>query len=99
MSQHVHPEDAAWGRRLFRAWLVLVALTILSVTAALLGHDDTRLSLAAVLVTLAASFLKARQVLDHFLDLRRAGSGWQAFFTALLVLILGGCLGCYVWAM
>lgn len=93
----IPPEDsAAWSRRLLRAWLILAALTILSVGTALAGQG-TSLSLVAVLVALGASFVKARQVLDHFLDLRRARGPWRAFFTGLLLVILGGCLGGYLW--
>ncbi len=93
------PEDGhAWGRRLVRAWVILAGLTVVSVGAALTGGGGHRSSLVAVLVALVASFIKARQVLDHFLDLRRAGSGWRAVFTALLLVILGGCLILYAIA-
>ena len=93
------PEDGrAWGRRLIRAWAILAVLTVVSVGAALVGGLHGRSSLPAVLVALTASFIKARQVLDHFLDLRRAGGGWRAVFTALLLVILGGCLALYALA-
>jgi len=87
-----------WGRRLVRAWMVLLGLTLVSVGAALAGGTNNRSGLVAVVVALVASFIKARQVLDHFLDLRRAGPGWQAVFTALLLTILGSCLVLYVIA-
>jgi drug/metabolite transporter (DMT)-like permease len=86
------------SRRLARAWMVLAGLTVISVGAAVAGGADNGSSLVAVLVALAASFIKARQVLDHFLDLRRAGRGWQTFFTALLALLLGCCLVLYAIA-
>ena len=91
-------DGQAWGRRLIRAWTVLALLTVVSTGAALAGGLHGRSSLLAVLVALAASFIKARQVLDHFLDLRRAGSGWRTVFTALLLVILGGCLSLYAVA-
>ena len=91
-------ETLAWKRRLARAWIVMAALTVLSVAAALTGRTVDGGGVVAVLVALAASFIKARQVLDHFLDLRRAGSGWQTLFTALLLAILGGCLVVYAVA-
>jgi hypothetical protein len=85
--------------RLARAWMVLAALTILSVAAALLAGNGHRAGLVSVVVALAASFIKARQVLDHFLDLRRAGGGWRGVFNALLLVILGLCFALYVAAL
>lgn len=90
-----HEDAAAWSRRLLRAWAILAALTVLSVAAALLGGGGGRSSLVAVVIALAASYVKARQVLDHFLDLRRAGPGWRHFFSATLLVLLGICLGLY----
>lgn len=90
---------SAWGRRLTRAWVVLVALTVISVAAAVMGPPDQRASLVSVAVALIASFIKARQVLDHFLDLRRAGSGWRGLFNALLVAVLGLCFALYLAAI
>lgn len=92
------PDSQAWKHRLLRAWIILAGLTVLSVGAALTGGSGSRSGLIAVLVALTASFIKARQVLDHFLDLRRAGAGWQAVFMALLLAILGGCLVVYALA-
>ncbi len=89
----------AHGRRLNRAWAVLAGLTVLSVGAALLGPDGQRASLGSVAVALVASFVKGRQVLDHFLDLRRAGSGWRGLFNALLLVILGSCFALYLASM
>lgn len=85
------------SRRLLRAWAILAGLTVVSVASALIWGNAEGGSLPAVLVALAASFLKARQVLDHFLDLRRAGPGWRGFFSAALLTILGGTLTCHVF--
>lgn len=82
---------------LLRAWIVLVTLTVISVAGALIGGNAEGSSLAAVLVALVASFVKARQVLDHFLGLRHSSAGWRGFFTALLLLILGAALACHLW--
>ncbi|CAA7612542.1 cytochrome C oxidase subunit IV family protein [Magnetospirillum sp. SS-4] len=92
-------DTGAWGRRLNRAWIILAGITILSVGVALLSPPGQRAGLVSVLAALAASFVKARQVLDHFLDLRRAGPGWRGGFNALLALILGICLACYLAAL
>lgn len=90
-----HEDSRLWGRRLLRAWAVLVTLTVISVGAALIGGAGQRSSLIAVAVALIAGFIKARQVLDHFLDLRRAGGGWRGLFNALLLVILGLCFALY----
>ncbi|MBI3445635.1 MAG: cytochrome C oxidase subunit IV family protein [Magnetospirillum sp.] len=92
-------ESPLRGRNLLRAWAILASLTALSVGAALIGGTGQRSSLIAVAVALIASFIKARQVLDHFLDLRRAGWGWRGLFNALLLLILGLCFALYLAAV
>lgn len=89
--------SAQWSRRLLRAWLLLVGLTLVSLVA-VLGFGHSEAGLAAVGVALTASFLKARAVLDHFLDLRRAGPGWRGFFQGSLLLILGVLLVTYIAA-
>ena len=91
-------ESCAWGRRLLRAWAVLAILTVASVGTAMVTAGDNRASLISVAVALIASFIKARQVLDHFLDLRRAGGGWRVLFNALLGVILGLCFILYLAA-
>jgi hypothetical protein len=89
--------SASENRRLLRAWAILVVLTAVPVAGTLVWGGTGSSGPIAVLVALAASFVKARQVLDHFLDLRRSGPGWRGFFTALLLLILGGALACHLW--
>jgi hypothetical protein len=96
----MNTEDSrAWGRRLARAWMILAALTVVSVAAALAAPAGQRAGLVSVGVALAASFIKARQVLDHFLDLRRAGKGWRGLFNGLLLAILGICFALYLGAL
>ncbi len=77
------------SRHLYRAWIVLAVLTIVSVVVRLMGAHEG-VGAVANLVALAASFVKARQVLDHFLGLRGAAGGWRTMLSALLLLILGG---------
>lgn len=75
---------AGTSRRLLLAWGLLVGLTLVSLTVVLgFGHGEG--GLVAVAVALVASYFKARAVLDHFLDLRRAGPGWRTFFSATLI--------------
>lgn len=83
---------------LTRAWLLLVGLTLVSLIAVLgLGQSETGLVAAAI--ALIAAFFKARLVLDHFLGLRRAGGQWSSFFSAVLLVILGGLMAAYVAAL
>lgn len=79
--------QAQWSRRLALTWALLVGLTLVSLVA-VLGFGHSEAGLLAVGVALAASFLKVRAVLDHFLDLRRAGPGWRGFFNGALLFIL-----------
>lgn len=89
--------DIATSRRLLAAWALLVGLTLVSLTA-VLGFGQSEAGLAAAAIALIASYFKARAVLDHFLDLRRAGSGWRSFFSAMLLVVLGGLMATYVAA-
>lgn len=73
--------------RLLKAWLILVGLTIVSVGAGLWLHIPAK---AAGAIAMVVAVVKARQVLDHFLDLRRAAGPWRAMLTSLLVFIAGG---------
>lgn len=83
--------------RLERAWGLLVGLTLVSLATVLVfGHGETGLLAAAVALT--ASYFKARAVLDHFLDLRRAGKAWRGFFSGMLVVLLGCLLVTYAVA-
>lgn len=76
-----------------------MALTLLSIAAAAAGYGlDGAATLGGVTIALTAAFFKARVVLDHFLDLRRAGPTWRLTFNALLIGILGPCLIIYIVA-
>ena len=88
-----YPE--AWKRRLLRAWGVLSVLTIISIATAMTADADKQTGLFSITL-LIASFLKARQVLDHFLDLRHASGGWRSLFNALILVILVSSLGLYL---
>jgi hypothetical protein len=88
----------ATDRRLMSAWGLLVGLTVISL-AATLGYGGSEAGLPAAAIALAASYLKARAVLYDFLDLRHAAPGWRAFFSAMLVVVLGGLMATYVAAV
>ena len=89
--------NAATSRRLLRAWALLMGLTVISLTVSL-GFGQGETGLAAAAISLTASYFKASAVLDHFLDLRRAGKGWRGFFSTMLVVLLGGLMATYVAA-
>jgi hypothetical protein len=75
-----------------RAWLIISALTIASVAAVLLGARMEGAGFWAGAFALALAFVKARQLLDHFLGLRQAGPAWRTTFMVALLVILGGML-------
>lgn len=72
-------------RRPDRAWGLLVGLTLASLTVATVAGGEG--SLAAAAFVLAATWIKARQVLDHFLGLVDRG-GWRTGFSAALLALL-----------
>ncbi|MGC2856544.1 cytochrome C oxidase subunit IV family protein [Novispirillum sp. DQ9] len=76
--------DMPSPRRLVLAWAVLCTLTVVSMAAGTLGAGLT----GAALI-LAMTLVKARQILDIYLNLKAASVGWRALFTALVVAILG----------
>lgn len=72
-------------------WLMLLALTLAAMLAGHVGVAQ-RLSGAATGFLLALSFLKAKLVLEHYLELP-TGSGWYGFLlgaSGLLLLVLFG---------
>jgi len=82
---------------LTRTWLMLVGLTLVALVFGRPGGQGS-LGAGVVALVLLASCFKAVLILRNFLDLRRAGSGWQAFFYLYLVVIAAGLLGAYVLA-
>lgn len=83
------------SRRLLRAWALLVGLTMVSLIAAL-GFGQVEGGRVAAAVALVAAYVKGRAVLDHFMDLRRAGPGWRNLFSGLLLVILGGLMATFL---
>lgn len=79
-------------RSLLLCWAVLMAMTIVLLTAA----DPARpghLSLPAIALLLAVALVKARQILWVFLDLRRSTPLWKATVLAFLGTILALVMG------
>ena len=77
-------------RALTRAWAIIVTLSLISVGANLARTHLAGLGFWAGALAMVLAFIKARQVLDHFLGLRRTAGPWRGLFTALLVLICAG---------
>lgn len=75
--------DMPSPRRLVITWIVLSLLTVATMVTGSLGGG-----LSAAAIILAIAFVKARQILDIYLNLKAATAGWRALFTALVVLIL-----------
>lgn len=73
--------------RLLKAWALLMTLTAISVLAAYAGGLEGGKTLSLV-VLMGTAFIKTRQVLDHFLELRTAKAGWRSFFTFLMAGLL-----------
>lgn len=79
-------------RGLVVTWLVLMALTLVSMVGGLLDgdpHSVQALPLLSVAVILAATVLKARGILRVYLGLQASGPGWRGFFAFLVLAICG----------
>ena len=75
--------------RLLLTWTILMALTAASLTAAEanVAGATSNLGLVPVAIVLAAGLFKARQILWHFLDLRRSTAVWKGTFVAFLAFL------------
>jgi hypothetical protein len=79
---------------LTRTWVILMALTALSLLAGRPGGEGSIGMLGSGLVLLAATF-KADQILTHFLGLQRAAPGWRVMFRVILTLLGSAIFGIY----
>lgn len=70
-----------------RAWIILVILTLLSMGTGLFD-DFGHVGNAAILII---TLVKGRQVLIHFLEIRKGYFGWLLLFSLWLLVI--GCAG------
>jgi hypothetical protein len=75
---------------LIRAWALMMALTALSIWAAVSDQG-----FAPTVAAMAAGVLKAVLILWVYLNLRRSGPGWKAVFIAFLLVIALIVLGAY----
>ncbi len=75
------------NRRLLVTWLLLMALTLLSMWSAQLSSHSGWLPLpiwSVALVLISAGF-KVQQILMVYLNLRASSTGWKSGFICLLV--------------
>ncbi|WP_048305670.1 cytochrome C oxidase subunit IV family protein [Halomonas sp. PR-M31] len=87
-------------RRLVLTWLILIALTLVSMISARLDAGDHWLALplwSALLVLISTGF-KAHQVLMIYLNLRVSSPAWKGAFIGLALVILGLILSGYLAA-
>jgi hypothetical protein len=71
---------------LARAWVILMALAILTLVLGLYD-PHTPLGLAGAFALMATTVIKGRQILLDYLELRHAGGGWRAGLTVYLSLV------------
>lgn len=71
---------------LTRAWVILMALAILTLA---LGLNDphTPLGILSAIALMATTVVKGRQILLDYLELRHAPGGWRAGLTVYLSLV------------
>ena len=81
---------------LTRTWIILIALTAVSLMAGRPGGEGSIGLVGIGLVLMAANF-KADQILTHFLGLQRAGSGWRTLFRIILTLLGTAIFGIYAF--
>lgn len=72
-------------KRLTIVWVVLVALTVMSMISGQAGSDVPHLSILALALLFGFSVLKAEGILRHFLDLRASSAAWRGGFSAFLI--------------
>lgn len=71
---------------LTRAWVILMALAILTLVLGL--HDPrTPLGIWSAVALMATTVIKGRQILLDYLELRHAQGGWRAGLTVYLALV------------
>jgi len=82
---------------LTRTWVILMALTAVSLLAGRPGAEGS-IGLLGIGLVLMAANSKADQILTHFLGLQRAGSGWRMLFRVMLTLLGITIFGIYALA-
>ncbi|CAO3410288.1 cytochrome C oxidase subunit IV family protein [Azospirillum largimobile] len=78
--------------RLTLSWLVLMALTAVTLLFARHGDAGGGVGIAGAAALLALAVAKGREILLHYLELDHAGSGWRLLMTGWLVLLCGAIL-------
>lgn len=79
---------------LMKAWIVLVAMTLIAIWVGA-GHDSPVPLLAQVAIVLVVAGVKASTILRYFLGLRSASSSWRVLFSLYLILLCGAIFAIY----
>ena len=82
----MHTKSVASHKVLVSCWIILMSMTGFSLWAAA-PTTVARLSLWAIVALLAASGVKAIQILWVFLNLRQSTPAWKATFVSFLATI------------
>ena len=79
-------EELPGNKRLISTWLLLMALTLLSMWSAQLGGNSpwASLPLWGIAVVLASAAFKVQQILMVYLNLRVSSTGWKSGFLCVL---------------
>jgi hypothetical protein len=79
-------ETLPGNKRLLRTWLLLMALTLLSMWSAQLSSHPGWLPLPlwGIALVLASAGFKVQQILMVYLNLRASSAGWKSGFICLL---------------
>ncbi len=82
-------------RKLFIVWLCLMALTIGTMIA---GKVTSTASLGLYWIggLMLVSFVKAKLILDYYLELKTAYGAWDKLFTSMIALLLIILTGIYI---
>ncbi|PWC31271.1 cytochrome C oxidase subunit IV family protein [Azospirillum sp. TSO35-2] len=78
--------------RLTLSWLLLLALTTLTLLFARHGAAGAGPGIAGTALLLALAVAKGREILLHYLELSHAGPGWRVLLTGYLVVLCGAIL-------
>jgi hypothetical protein len=86
------------GRATTTVWAILSGITIVSwFLAPAHQHGAVNASVPITIAVLALAVVKARLIIQHFMEVRTAPLWLKAATDAWLVALFGGILGIYLW--
>jgi hypothetical protein len=90
-----HRSPPSFVRKLAAVWLLLMALTIGTMIAGKVTSSAS-IGLYGIGGLMLVTFVKAKLILNHYLELKSAYGAWGTFFTSMIALILIILTGIYV---